>query len=273
LNLDQIPEILLTRSARESKVSLKYSCFWHLIVLLIKAIIYLLHGGNRVTGIAGFDCYAYPGDAVSDWLLANTNLQWCGYYLAPTPSHDGTTWMGTRARLSGSGWGIAPIYVGQQVTGPGSLNPSAANGTTDGDQAAALLTSEGFDAGTCVYLDLENGPPLTQAQQDYVSTWCDAVTAGGYAPGIYCSHGIALQAHLLRTAARIWAFNVSTTQAHPVPAPYPDPTPSGCGYIGATAWQLGQHCMLSVPPAPESTLQVDLSSATTPNPGAPAPTV
>jgi hypothetical protein len=220
-------------------------------------------------GFAGFDRSDYPGDHVMSWLKANTNLVWCGYYLAPSPSHPSTTWMTKRATLAGAGWGIAPIYVGQQITGPGSHNASAATGITDGKHAAALMHSEGFAASSCVYLDLENGPPLTAALQDYVANWCDSVAGNGYQPGVYCSHLLALTIHNLRSDCRMWVFNVSTTQSHPVPKPFPDPNPSGCGYVGASIWQLGQHCMVGVAPATLGTLNVDLNSAITPDPGAP----
>jgi Domain of unknown function (DUF1906) len=220
-------------------------------------------------GFAGFDRSDYPGNQIMNWLKANTNLVWCGYYLAPVPSHHSTTWMTKRAALVAAGWGIAPLYVGQQVTGPGSLHPSSATGMADGKQAASLMSSEGFSSGSFVYLDLENGPPVTQPQIDYVANWCDTVGANGYQPGVYCSHLLALSIHTLRSACRIWAFNVLTTQAHPVPKPFPDPNPSGCGYIGAYVWQLGQHCLIGVPPATLSTLNVDLDSAIAPDPGAP----
>jgi hypothetical protein len=228
--------------------------------------------GDPVPGFAGFDRSDYPGDAVVDWLKANSNLVWCGYYLGPAPSHPGTTWMGARERLETGGWGLAPIYVGQQVTGKGSMNPSTATGVTDGQQAATLMRTEGFTPGSYVYLDVENGPPLTPAQQDYVASWCDTITTTTeYRAGIYCSHALALAIHTLRSSCRIWAFMVQTTQPHPVPNPFPDPNPSGCGYIGAFAWQLGQSCLIRVPPASLSSLDVDLSSAITIDPGAPDP--
>ena len=220
-------------------------------------------------GFAGFDRSDYPGDSVVNWLKANTNLVWCGYYLAPAPSHGSTTWMNSRAALAAAGWGVAPIFVGQQVTGPGSKNPSASTGVTDGNQTVSLMGGEGFASGSCVYLDLENGPPLTDLQQDYVANWCDTVQSGGYQPGVYCSHLLALDVHTLRSACRIWAFKVQTSQSHPVPAPFPDPNPSGCGYIGAFAWQLGQNCIITVPPANLSSLDVDLNSAIVQDPGAP----
>jgi hypothetical protein len=177
--------------------------------------------------------------------------------------------MGTRANLVANGWGLGPVYVGQQVTGPGSRNPSASTGIADGNNATSMMSSEGFPPGSFVYLDLENGPPLTAPQQDYVANWCDTVTAAGYGAGVYCSHLLALSVHTLRSAVRIWAFNVATTASHPVPNPFPDANPSGCGYVGAYIWQLGQNCLINVPPANLSSLDVDLDSAITVDPSAP----
>jgi len=220
-------------------------------------------------GFAGFDRFAYPGDAIMAWLKSNTNLAWCGYYLAPAPSHPDGSWMTNRAKLAGGGWGFAPVFVGRQVTGPGAMDPSAATGMADGHAAASLTTNEGFPPGSFVYLDIENGPPMPGEQQDYVANWCDTVAAAGFGAGVYCSHLLAFDVHSLRSQCRIWAFRVATTQAHPVPAPFPDPNPSGCGYIGAYAWQLGQNCMIHVPPANLQTLQVDLSTALVVDPSAP----
>ena len=220
-------------------------------------------------GFAGFDCYDYPGLNAMQWLKANTNLSWCGYYLGPAPSHSGTSWMNTRTVLRASGWGIAPIFVGQQITGPGSHDPSAATGMADGRLAAKLMSREGFEGGSFVYLDLENGPPLPDHLEAYTANWCDAVAANGFQPGIYCSHLLALQLHNLRPNCRVWAFHVATTGPHPVPNPFPDPNPSGCGYVGAYAWQLGQRCQITLPAVGAGRLTVDLNSAITPAPGAP----
>jgi hypothetical protein len=225
-----------------------------------------------MAGFAGFDRSDYPGDAAMAWLKANTNLLWCGYYLGPSPSHSGTSWMGTRAKIAALGFGVAPIYVGQQVTGPGSKNPSLAQGTADGGDAAAMLQGEGFAAGSCAYLDLENGPPLTQPLSDYVAAWCDAVAARGFQPGVYCSHLFAADIHQLRSQVRIWAFKVATSQTHPVPGTnFPTLDPAGCGYVGAFAWQLGQNCQLTVPGAPLDAITVDLDVAVAADPGAPTP--
>jgi hypothetical protein len=220
-------------------------------------------------GFAGLDTYAFPGDAALAWLKANSNLAWCGYYLAPAPSHQETSWMGRRAGLVATGWGIAPIYVGQQLAGPGSHIVTAAQGAIDGGHAAALMSGEGFPAGACVYLDLEDGPPFRSPRTDYVTAWAAAVGAGGYAPGVYCSHAIGEAVHALVPRARAWAFKVATTAPHPFPGTnFPDPPPAGCGYTGAYMWQLGQSCRIALGTAPGS-LEVDLSSAVAPDPGAP----
>ena len=128
-------------------------------------------------GFAGLDTYAFPGDAALAWLKANSNLTWCGCYLAPAPSHGDTGWMGRRAALAAAGWGIAPIYVGQQLAGPGSHAVTTAHGAIDGAAAAALMAGEGFAPGSYVYLDLEDGAPFQPPRTDYVTAWAAAVRA------------------------------------------------------------------------------------------------
>ena len=226
-----------------------------------------------MAGFAGFDTDIYPHDDQMAWLRANTNLVWCGYYLAPAPSHRDRSWMGKRVTLVAQGWGIAPVYLGQQTTGPGSRDVSAARGTTDGGDAADLMDGEGFPAGSTVFLDLENGPPMTPDQGDFVGAWCDALSARGYQPGIYCSHALAGAVSMLRPDARIWAVKVPTIAPNPVPGTiFPTPDPSGSGYAPAVAWQRGQNCRLTLPGAPVEAMTVDLDVATTADPGAPPAT-
>jgi hypothetical protein len=201
------------------------------------------------------------------WLKKNTNLAWSGFYLGKSPSHSGTSWMKARAELVGQGWGLAPIYVGQQVTGPGSRIVTAEQGGKDGANACELMTSARFPHASFVYLDLENGPPFTPGQRNYVGAWVDAVKANGFSPGVYCSFLFADEVHELREDARIWAFHVSTTTPHHVPGPnYPNPDPAVCGYPAAFMWQLGDECRISLPEAPGGVIEVDLDSAISPDP-------
>lgn len=223
-----------------------------------------------MSGFAGFDSSEFPGSVEMAWLKANTNLVWCGYYLGPAPSHRSASWMGQRPMLKNAGWGLAPLYVGQQINGPGRHNVNGPQGTLDGTDAVNLLRSDGFIPKTCVYLDLEDGPPFATPRADYVAAWIDAVAAGGFQAGIYCSHTFASDVHALRPNARVWAFKVGTASEHPFPGTkFPDLHPAGSGYPGAYIWQLGQNCRLSLPAAPLRSLLVDLDSALTSDPGAP----
>jgi hypothetical protein len=220
-------------------------------------------------GFAGLDTYAFPGAAALAWLKANSNLAWCGYYLAPAPSHQETSWMGRRAAMAGAGWGLAPTYLGQQLAGPGRHDVSGAQGAIDGRGAAALMAGEGFPAGSYVYLDLEDGAPLQSPRTDYVTAWAAAVRAAGYEPGVYCAHTIGEDVHAVVPRARIWACRVTTSAPHPFPGTnFPDVPPAGCGYAGAYMWQLGQSCRISLATAPGS-LEVDLSSSVASDPSAP----
>jgi hypothetical protein len=65
----------------------------------------------------GFDTYAYPGDeAMKAWRDEDgAPYEWVGYYLPSAPCHKGTSWEGKRQTLNEMGWGLAVIYVGQQV--------------------------------------------------------------------------------------------------------------------------------------------------------------
>ncbi len=68
----------------------------------------------------GFDTYAYPGDdAMKAWREEGEGApyEWVGYYLPSAPCHKGETWGGKRQVLNDMGWGVAVIYVGQQVWG------------------------------------------------------------------------------------------------------------------------------------------------------------
>jgi len=217
---------------------------------------------------AGFDTDVFPGLEQMGWVIANTNLRWCGYYLAPAPSHQDDSWMGQRQALVDLGWGLAPVYVGQQVSGPGSKVLSAAQGTEDGADAATLMFDEGFPPNSCVYLDLENGAPFTPPQIEYVKAWVAAVADAGLQPGVYCSHGIAAAVSALCPSARIWAFKVPTV-AHTSTAglTYPALDPAGSGFHNAVAWQRIQNTTLHQ--APVTVMNVDLDTASVPDPSAP----
>ena len=78
----------------------------------------------------GFDRSGYPGDAIMQSLKASTNMTFVAVYLAPAPSHGDPAWMAHVPDLKAAGWGLLPVYVGQQTAGgPGSHSLTAARGT------------------------------------------------------------------------------------------------------------------------------------------------
>ena len=221
---------------------------------------------------AGFDRSVYPGDETMTTLLATTNLKWCGYYLYPAPSHNepvngDNSWMGKRAPLQTMGWGLAPLYVGEQTVGSGSHNPSAAKGATDGADAVNMMTSEGFPPGSYVYLDIENSYPLPQIMSDYAGAWCDAVVAGGYKAGVYVTHRICPVIQALRPNARIWAIFVTNSDVGGnVTAPFPEDDPSNSGVPGAFLWQCRQQSTINISGQTGPFTPIDFDTASSADP-------
>jgi hypothetical protein len=203
-----------------------------------------------MTGLAGMDRADFPSLATMQNLLNATNLVWTGYYLTPAPSqghHLG--WMGNRAALVNIGLGLAPIYVGQQdpAAGPGNSNIlTAAQGTTDAQDAVNLMTQEGFPAGSVIYLDIEVGGQISQANLDYAGAWIQGVFNLGYTAGVYCSHSqTAAQIRALDNRVILWCFNLNFFSCNQnSTSPFPTPAPGGCGFVDASLWQLLQNCDL-----------------------------
>jgi len=239
---------------------------------------------------AGFDSKNYPGIETLYWLSANSILKWCGYYLAPAPNRSPSGWPGQYASVKAQ-WGVLPVYVGQQDpnTATGNYVPSSilttAQGTIDGKNAADLAAGDQFPPGTFVYLDWEQGDLNSAGAADYIKAWVAAVMVDGRVmPAIYCSHAVAqgiaaLMDQLNPTPiVRFWCWKVSNpTDAHPYTGDLntgdlngvPTPDPSGCGFA-ADAWQREANAVFSFPnDAPLTSLQVDLSTATLADPGAP----
>ncbi|GKT26506.1 glycoside hydrolase domain-containing protein [Acidovorax sp. SUPP3334] len=227
----------------------------------------------------GFDTANFPGMKCMEWLKSNTGLTWCGFYLAPAPSHQNTSWMNQRKALSKQGWGLAPIYVGRQTCGPGAQNPTGSQGSTDGAQSAHLAGVAGFAPQSTLYLDWEDGSPPGAEAMAYINHWIAAVIAAGYQPGLYCSHVVAptMKKSVSTTnpaaTLRMWVWKVTTAARHRYdgdirklqPA---DPAGSG---TDADLWQFEQNAVLTLPDTHCDGLQLDLSWSTLQDPHSPAP--
>ena len=217
----------------------------------------------------GFDSLAYPGDGMMQWLKANTNLSFCGFYLAPAPSRPNSPWMGKRATLAAQGWGFAPVYVGQQQADvphcPHVL--TAAQGAADGQQALNLmgLTGAGFPAGSTVFLDLERPEPPTQGMLDYFSAWVDTVNGSGtYRAGLYAPYKKVPPLLAVRTVP-VWVVQIVSPTPSMTP-PFAQYDPAASKVPTAVAWQYVIDTVANFPGAPHTTWPLDLDCAVAADP-------
>jgi hypothetical protein len=197
-------------------------------------------------GYAGFDRSDYPGEARMQELWRDTNLVWCGFYLAPSPSHTDASWMTQLASLRDIGWAAVPIYMGQQQPDVERTahRASAARGVVDAGEAAQLAADAGFEPGTIIYLDIEHSPTLPslrKAMKDYYASWVTTVTTLGFRPGVYCPFQYVETLLGLDRSPAFWVVNgtkfptgSSRTYRNPFPAPEPLLTTAPA----ASMWQL-----------------------------------
>lgn len=218
---------------------------------------------------AGFDSLEYPGDRVMRSIKDTTNFKFAGFYLAPAPSRPNSNWMGKRDVLVRQGWGLVPIYVGQQELGqPGSHNLTPEQGQLDGLDAGNLMSRAGFPANSIIYLDIEQGGPASNATLLYFGAWVDRVrlSPNQYLPGVYCSYTTAPSLLAIRPDVYVWAWRLTNDHDGPT---YPTPDPSGSRVPQARVWQYFQNTNMRFPGAPDRNLKIDLDSASVQDPSHP----
>lgn len=227
---------------------------------------------------AGFDRLTYPGDAVMTALYDNTNLAWTGFYLAPAPSQPYTGWMTKAQTLRDMGWGLAPVYVGQQWPGgPGSHVLTAEQGSIDAQDAMTLADTAGIGANCVIYLDIEIGGRLPASYLSYAQAWFDGVRGSRYRPGAYCSYlDTPIQLQAANPDLFFWVFNINKfakTQALDTDGSFRTPPVGGSGCSFATAWQFIQGADTIPVPRGDGTSgtlsSVDMDSATVLDPSQP----
>lgn len=242
---------------------------------------------------AGIDRLAYPGNDFMSGLMQNTNLLWTGFYLAPAPSQGNSSWMTHLAdlRAMGPGWGIAPIFVGQQhPSGSGSHILTDAQGRADALRAAALADQAGFASGAeaelpgapRIYLDIEIGGRLPPDYMAYIDAWCEVLRSDqtSYLPAVYCSFkDTAAQILAANPDVAIWVFNINKflnhhDQALLGPDTFLKPDIADSGFGQATAWQWIQgfgSLRTTLPSGVSTTLPTwDLDVSAVPDPSHPS---
>jgi hypothetical protein len=275
------------------------------IVALILIPVFLQADLEAHSAYLGFDRNTYPGDA--NLKALRQTFSYTGYWLNNPPGEKTNTWAGHRAAVEAAGFGFLVLFNGRLYAELKSaelktVGNAARLGQSDAQAAVAAARREGFPAHTIIFLDQEQGGRMLPEQKAYIYAWVDAVTAGGFRAGIYCS-GIPaaddgnvvtaedIRAHAAGREIVYWVINDACPPApgcaFPVTSPGdppqrpPSPAQSGVGF--AEVWQFAQspqrkdvagrctnysrdgNCYPPGIPAAQG-LHVDLNTSTSPDP-------
>jgi hypothetical protein len=206
-------------------------------------------------GVPGFDTRDYPGDAAMRGWFGASPYRWVGYYL-PAPCYTGSTWTGRRQTLHDIGWGFALLYVGEQdwramgraeadaadVENPrcSSAHLTQERGRAHAEEAAAAAGTDGFPAGTVIFLDVERVESVSPELSTYVRAWVSRMLEEGrYTPGLY-AHDINVE-DLYAAVADEFARH-QRTERPPLWVARPSgfdlrSAPAESGYAAALIWQ------------------------------------
>jgi hypothetical protein len=143
----------------------------------------------------GFDTNIYPGDRTMKIWAEEGTYDWVGFYL-PAPCHKDKSWSGKRDTLLSMGWGLAVVYVGQQVwktskkpkKGSTCSNTfvSGGQGMIEGHDAIGRVIAQGFPHGTVIFLDIERMDRIPPSMKAYYTAWTKTVLDDGrYRVGYY----------------------------------------------------------------------------------------
>jgi hypothetical protein len=245
--------------------------------------------GQNSSSYLGFDRNEYPGDASLKTL--RQMFSYTGYWLNNPPGASSNNWVGHRAAVESAGFGFLVLFNGRLYAQLKSVANGQKLGHADAQAAISSARREGFNAGTIIFLDQEQGGRMLPEQKAYIYAWVDGVIAAGFRAGIYCSGMISPDSERIVTAQDIrstaagrqityWAINDGcppspgcTFSAHP-------PAPPESGVDFAEVWQFVQsprrkdvaaHCTnynrdgnCYAPGLPG--VYLDLNTATSPDP-------
>ena len=206
----------------------------------------------------GFDRNEFPANEAT-LLELRRRFEFVGYWLNAPPGEKTNSWAGKRDQLKMHGFGFLVLYNGKldaQILAAGRRGVKAsALGAGDGADALAAARREGFPAGAIVFLDMEEGGRMLAEQADYLFGWTEAVSAGGYRAGVYCSgQPVKEERGKMITTAEDIREQVVARKVHEVAlwvaqdscGPSPGCVVAGApameksGTVGAVAWQYAQ---------------------------------
>ena len=197
----------------------------------------------------GFDRNAYPGDA--NLRVLHQTFSYTGYWLNNPPGEKTSTWTGHRAAVESAGFGFLVLFNGRLYADLKSVARATRLGNSDAHAAAAAARQEGFPVQTVIFLDQEQGGRMLPEQKAYIYAWVDAITAGGFRAGIYCSgipaaddDNVVTVEDIRQSAAGrkivYWAINDACPPAPGCAFPSHPPSPAESGVAFAEVWQFAQ---------------------------------
>ena len=229
---------------------------WTLIVAvsaltLVPSAIPQSYSGSDPAAYLGFDRNNYPGD--ENLKVLRQTFSYTGYWLNLPPSATTNTWSGKRKRLQAAGFGFLVLFNGRLFKELKSVPNASKLGKSDARMAVAAAHREGFPAKTIIFLDQEQGGRMLAEQKAYIFAWVDAVTAGSFRAGIYCS-GISaakeggediVTANDIRQNAgtrkiEFWVTNDACPPAPGCAFPKRAPHPAESGIDFSDVWQFAQ---------------------------------
>jgi hypothetical protein len=271
-----------------------YNCFQRTAFFCCSLILVAALGYASPASYLGFDANDYPGDAALQAM--RRTFSFTGYWLNNPPGANSNDWVGKRAALLNNDFGFLVLFNGHTIRELKSLGNASEAGKKDGHSAASLAQREGFHSGTVIFLDQEEGGRMTDDQKAYILAWVDAVVAGGFRAGIYCSGMPSkeergktivtaddIRAHAGPRAISYFVYNDACPPAPGCVYPKNPPLPSASGVPYATVWQFAQsprrheftkRCAATynsdgncyAPGAGRGSVDLDLSSALSPDP-------
>lgn len=218
------------------------------LLLAVITLAQSLHGQNGATYL-GFDRNQYPGDGSLKTL--RQTFSYAGYWLNNAPGESTNTWAGHRAAVENAGFGFLVLFNGRLYSELKSVAYAQRLGKSDAQKAVLAAQHEGFPLHTIIFLDQEQGGRMLPEQKAYIYAWVDAVMAGGFRAGIYCSaipnadDGNVITAQDIRQSAgsrkiTYWAINDACPPAPGCTFPQHPPRPSASGIDFAEVWQFAQ---------------------------------
>jgi hypothetical protein len=247
----------------------------------------------------GFDRNDYPGDVAMK--LLRKDFAFAGFWLSPPPGEKSSSWSGKHELLHSLGYGFLPLYLGPDSARLKSAGGAKRQGASDAKKAAFAAATEGFAAGSIIFLDIEEGGRLTPEYHAYLKAWSEELRRASFRPGAYCS-GMPVRegrSVVITTADDIasdpdaadFTFWIYNDQCPPSPGcvfPSEPPNPAKSGIANAAVWQFAQsprrkeytaRCLAKYAPdgncyAPSDAKHawfLDVNSATSADPSAPNP--